>query len=184
MLRRFLVAAVLIASTVILISQPADGLTPEVLRFRNADGTPNRPTGLLYRPNVLSTLIAGRAAEPVPDRIAQAIEQRVAIVVMWAIPSGYPDSDKRGPTRTLIWDQTHGKYVEPMWETHDADDLRAIDPSTPFQEVGAVAGFPVAAFQPGRVVLFFAPLPDDSITGAHRQVNVIGEFRESRSPIR
>ena len=186
MLRRSFVAAMLIAPSVALLSQePADGLTPEVLRFRKSDGTPDRPTGLLYRPNVLSALIAGRAGEPVPDRIVQAIQQQTAIVVMWRIPPGGPDPDKRGLSRTIIWDPTSGKNViEPIWQTADADDVRVIDPHTSFQEVELVAGFPLAEFQPGRYVLLYALLPDDPITGAQRSVNVIGEFRESRLPPR
>ena len=184
MVRKFLVATLLVAHAGALIAQDrADaGTSPDVLRFWNSDGTPNRPTGLLYQPEVLAALVAERAGEPTSDRIIQAIKQQTAIVVMWRIPDGFPDSDKRGPSRTILWDSASGKNaIEPIWQATDASDLRAIDPHTSFQDIERVAAFPAAEFQPGRYVLLFAPLPDDPITGAHRSVRVIGDFRDSKS---
>ena len=177
MLRRFLAAILLAAPGTILIGQvePVSDLTPEVPYWRNGDGKPNRATGLLYRPSLLSALMAGRERETVPSRIIQAVEQQTPIVVMWTIPAG-PTQEARGPSHLVITDTRSGNTIVPVWETQHAGDLHVLDPRTPFQDVGAVAAFPISAFQPGRVVVIYALLPDDPVTGSHRRVQVFGHL--------
>jgi hypothetical protein len=177
MFRRFLAAVLLAAPGTILIGQagPVGDLTPEVLYWRNGDGQPNRATGLLYRPSLLSALMAGRERKTVPSRIIQAVEQQTPIVVMWTIPAG-PTQEERGPSRLVITDTTSGNTIAPIWETQDAGDLHLLDPRTSLQDVGAVAAFPLSAFQPGRVVVIHALLPDDPVTGSHRRVQVFGHL--------
>jgi hypothetical protein len=183
MLHRLFAAAVLVvAPCVALVAQHAvdGGPTPETLYWRNSDGTPNRATGLLYRPELVSALIAGRDPATVPSRIQQAVQDQTPIVVMWAIPDGPAAREAVGPPRLFIRDTTSGNLVGPIWEVRDVRDLRHIDPRRPFPEIGMVGAFPRSAFQPGRIVVLFAPLPDDPATGAHRGVQVFGEFQETR----
>jgi hypothetical protein len=182
MLRPFLAVAVLMAGPVVVFGQDqtSRGLTPEVLYWRDSDAKPYRATGLLYRPELLSALIAGRPPETVPERIRQAVNEQTPIVVMWAIPDGPAAREAVALPRLFIRDTTSGNRVEPVWETQDAADLRLIDPHTPFQPVGAIAAFPRSAFQSGRIVTIHAPLPDNPATGAHRAVQVFGEFAETR----
>ena len=182
MLRRLVAVAALVAAPSVVLDgqQPGDrGLTPETLYWRNNEGKPTRATGLLYRPELLSALIAGRARETVPDRILQAVNEQTAIVVMWTIPTSW-DEQAVGPSHARILDTTSGNNVAPLWESQDARDLRLIDPQTPFERVGVVAAFPRSAFQPGRVVVIYAPLPDNPATGANRRSQVYGEFAETR----
>jgi len=181
MFRRFLAVLVIGASIHAVIAaqqQAGPGLTPEVLYWRNSDGKPNRPTGLLYRPELLSALIAGRPREDIPVRILEAVEKQTPIVVMWTIPPG--PEELVGPSHTLISDTISGNHVPPLWEARDASDLRLIDPRTPFQQVGVVAAFSLSAFQPGRIVIIYASLPNNPATGGHRRVQVFGEFQETR----
>jgi hypothetical protein len=164
----------------LVAQEPGDrSLSPETLYWRNRDGTPNRATGLLYRPELLSVLIASRARDTVPERILRAVGEQTPIVVMWTIPPTL-DEQAVGPSSARILDTTSGENVAPIWETHDAADLRMIDPQIPLERVGVVAAFPRSAFQPGRVVVIYAPLPDNPATGAHRRSQVFGEFQETR----
>ena len=183
---RSLLAAILLSAIpygVLATQQQAEGeLSPEVLFWRNSDGKPNRATGLIYRPELLAALIAGQPREDIPVRILQAIEQQTPIVVMWTIPPG--PEELVGPPHMIVSDTTSGSNVPPIWEAQDARDLRAVDPRTPFQQVGIVAAFPPSAFQPGRVVIIFAPLPDNPATGGHRRKQVFGEFQETRSRVK
>ena len=181
MFRRFpavLVIGVSIHAVIAARQQAGPGLTPEVLHWRNSDGKPNRPTGLLYRPDLLAALIAGQPREDIPVRILEAVEKQTPIVVMWTIPPG--PEEPVGPFQAVISDTRSGNRVPPLWEARDASDLRLIDPRTPFQQVGVVAAFPLSAFQPGRIVIIYASLPDNPATGGHRRVQVFGEFQETR----
>ena len=183
MTRRFRLAAVLVAvSWVSVASQeaPRSGLSAEVLYWRNSDGKPIRATGLLYRPELLAALIAGRPREAVPERISQAVEQQTPILVMWTIPSGPALEDSIGPFHARICDTTSGQSVPPAWEIQDAGDLRLIDPQASFDQVGVVAAFPRSAFQAGRVAVIYRELRDNAATGSHRRVQVFGEFQETR----
>jgi hypothetical protein len=184
-MRRFLAAILLSAipyGALATQQQADDGLTPEILHWRNSDGTPNRATGLLYRPELLAALSAGQPRENISVRILQAVEQQTPIVVMWTIPPG--PGELVGPSHMIISDTTSGSNVPPIWEAQDARDLRAVDPRTPFQQVGIVAAFPRSAFQPGRVVIIYAPLPDNPATGGHRRKQVFGEFQETRMRVK
>jgi hypothetical protein len=142
------------------------------------------PTGLLYRPEVVSALIVGRPRESVPTSVLQAIEEQTPIVVMWAIPRGPEGEESPRPFRTFIQSKTTDKNILPLWERQDAADVRLIDPRTPFQSVGTMAAFPREAFRPGGIVTISGVLPDNPVTGAHRRANVYGEFQETRARVK
>ena len=182
-MRKTRLVAVLVASSWISAASqepPRSHLSAEVLYWRNSEGKPLRATGLLYRPELLSALIAGRPRDAVPERILQAVENQTPILVMWTIPPGPAREEAIGAFHARIWDTTSGNSVRPMWEIQDASDLRLIDPQASFQQVGIVAAFPRNAFQAGRVAVISAELPDNAATGSHRSVQVFGEFQETR----
>ena len=151
-------------------------LAPEMLYWPGSDGQASGSTGLIYRPELLSALIAGLPAEKVPSRILHAVREQTPVVVMWAIPS-HPDEQAVGPPGVHIVDTSSGNTVAPIWEAHDAADLRLIDSRTAYERVGVVAAFPAPALAPGRVVVIRAPLPDNPVTGTHRRSQVYGALR-------
>jgi hypothetical protein len=153
---------------------------PEVLYWRDSAGKPLRATGLLYRSEILSALVAGRPRTSIPPRVLQAIERQTPIVVMWSVAPG-PSQVIPRPYTVVVRDTVTGTEAAPVWERQDATDIQLIDRRTFFQDVGTMAAFPRDAFRPGGIVIVTsAPLADDAATGAHHRAQVYGEFRESR----
>ena len=154
----------------------------EVLYWRDANGNALRATGLLYRPEVLSSLIGRTPDRHVPDRIKRAVEERTPILIMWKIASDQADTGSVGPYHSIILDTKSGRNIKPVWETDDPREVSLLDDLLArHDDVGIVAAFPQTAFQRGRVAVIFAERPDDPSSGAHRRVQVFGEFRETRS---
>ena len=162
-----------------VVGQPS--LSPEVLWWRDSEGTPRTATGLLYCPEVLAALASEKQPDSVPATITKAVNEQTPIVVMWTFPDGPLIKDITRPFHTRISDTTSGAVIQPLWEKQDAADLRVIDPERQFGNVGTMAAFPRAAFQRGGVVVLYAELPPDG-TGRHRKVQVFGEFVGSRAP--
>lgn len=117
--------------------------------------------GLLYTPEVLAAL-ADRAPESVPQRVHDAIQQQTPIVVLWTIPPKAGDPPWPRPFSAVIVE--HGDYssvprVEPLWIEQGADEIRRLDHSRSFAEIGVVAAFPRSAFVPGHRVIIYRALP-------------------------
>jgi hypothetical protein len=156
-------------------AQTPDG--PHVIRWHNPNG-PSRDVGRLYTPETLSRLTAQRPPDAIPPRIAEAIRQQMAVIVMWTFPPLAGDSTAPSrPYRIVIADHAGGATspdrIEPAWIQQDADALREIDDRTTFQEIGASAAFPSSAFVPGRQVIFHSQ-PIVLENGAARTTQVFG----------
>jgi hypothetical protein len=154
----------LVVPPVTSAGQSTDDATPYVVR---ADHRSRKPLGLLYTPEILARLVEGGPAGSVPKRISDAISQQTPIVVMWSLPPSLFDRDEDRPAsyprpyRISIVEA--GKdpraidRLDPVWIQQDALELQQLDTQTNFEDVGAVAAFPRAAFVPGRQVFIYTP---------------------------
>jgi hypothetical protein len=149
-------------------------LAPQKLWWPNAERQSGTPKGLLYTPDLLTALVAGRPAEAVPPLIIEAIRDQSPIVVMWTFLDESSAKNLNRPFHASISEPRAVGAVAPLWEKQDAAELRAIDPSTRFGEVGVMAPFPRNTLQPGRLVFMYAQWPDDG-TGAYRVSQVVAE---------
>jgi hypothetical protein len=183
-MRHFLLIASLLVTTAAAVVRPAGHTQiaggPEVLWWRDGDGKPRTATGLLYSPELLAALVAGNPEKSIPTSIADAVRDQTPIVVMWTFLDSPLIKNITRPFHTMIADTTSGAVIAPLWEKQDAADLRIIDPTRQFKNIGTMAAFPQTAFQPGRVVVMYADLPQDASSGGHRKVQVFGEFAGSR----
>jgi hypothetical protein len=137
---------------------------PYVLMWPNPR-TPQAATrvGLLYTPEMIETLTARLSSEAVPQRMADAVRQELAIVVMWDFPRAADEDPRIRPYRVAIVERggsVVGDHIEPLWSLQTADELRQIDPTTRFREVGAMAAFPRTAFVPGRQIVLYSQTVD------------------------
>jgi hypothetical protein len=129
------------------------------------------PIGFLYTPEVLAHLAAGRSQETVSNRIWDAVRNRTPIVVMWSLPSSSEFGSFPRPYRLAIVDQggdIRGKHVDPLWSDQQAEDLRQLDPGTRFEEVGAIAAFPLEAFRRSRLVQIVSSPQENQGSGVRR----------------
>jgi hypothetical protein len=141
-------------------SSPSD-LVPFVLKAESQ----GMPFGLLYTPEVLAALVANKPPDTIPRRVAEAIRNGDAIVVMWALPLPPPVGTSLSPrpykiaavnfnpaisigTAETPWNIP--ERIEPKWIEQDAGDLAQIDMRNEFRDVGAMAAFPREVFMPGR----------------------------------
>lgn len=151
----------------------AGGAGPMSLYWKNASGTVTRPEpiGLLYTPEVLAQLAADRPQDAVSTRIRDAVRDRTPIVVMWSLPTSPEFGSFPRPYRLAIVDQggdIRGKHVDPLWSDQQADDLRQLDQGTRFEEVGAIAAFPLVAFRRGRLVQIVSSPQQNQGSGVRR----------------
>ncbi len=182
---RIILAAVLTA----IIGQAASSVpapAPYVLKMEPR----GMSFGLLYTPEMLAALVADKSADAVPARIADAIRNGDAIVVMWtwspnpptpglsprpykiAVVNHNPAIDVRDPGYAP-WNIP--ERIEPKWIVQDAADLTQIDPRVARRNVAAVAAFPRAVFVPGRrLYLWLGPeqLPDKSFHAQTRWATI------------
>ena len=142
---------------------PAPG--PQVIYWPGADRPPIR-VGLHYAPEHLADL-ARLSPNLVSARIAAAIRQQTPIVVFWSIPPNA--SIGLWPRLVLVenGDAWAAPRIEPLWADQTADDLRQLDPTTPFEDMGVMAAFPRSAF--GRFVTIYVDLPAE---GGHKRRRV------------
>lgn len=72
--------------------------------------------------------------------------------------------------------------IEPVWADQTVDDLRQLDPTTPFEDMGVMAAFPRSAFGSGRFTIY-VDLPAE---GEHkpRRVERFGEIEWSGAQAR
>ena len=135
---------------------------PQVIYWPRVPDKPPTRVGLLYTPELLADL-ARRSPEAVSARIAEAISQQTPIVVLWTIPPNANSGPWPRPFSAVIVENggmSCGTLprVEPVWADQRADDLRQLDPTTPFDDVGVMAAFPRSAFVPGRFVNIYVSL--------------------------
>jgi hypothetical protein len=95
--------------------------------------------------------------------MSEAIRQQTPIVVLWTIPPNANSGPWPRPFSAVIVENggmSCGTLprVEPVWADQRADDLRQLDPMTPFDDVGVMAAFPRSAFVPGRFVNIYVSL--------------------------
>lgn len=129
----------------------AGDLRPTILHWPGR----SNPVGLLYVPHVLQGL-AARSGVRAGSRVAEAIQARTPIVVMWSIRSWRDrgDDSELRPYHIVITRHAERLLdVQPLWIEQDLPELRQLDRHTRFLMVGAVAAFPADAFEPGRVLL-------------------------------
>jgi hypothetical protein len=134
---------------------------PEVLYWPSPPNRPQTAVGLLYTTDLLAEL-ARRSRQPVSVRLSEAITQQTPVVVLWTIPPLPGEDPLPRPFSAGILlgkSEPPGMPIEPLWVQQDAEDLRQLDPTTTFEDVGVMAAFPRAAFVPGRLVRIFVPLP-------------------------
>jgi hypothetical protein len=157
---RVILAAVLTA----VIGQAASSSStraPYVLRMEPR----GMSFGLLYTPEMLAAVVADKSPDAVPARIADAIRNGDAIVVMWTwSPNPPPAGLSPRPYKIAVvkdnpaMDVTGPAYdpwnvpdrIEPKWIVQDAADLAQLDPRLERRDVAAMAAFPRAVFVPGR----------------------------------
>jgi hypothetical protein len=154
------------------------GLAPQELWWPNADRKSGTPKGLLYTPEVISALVAGKPPEGIPAHIARAIREQTPIVVMWTFQNESSVRELSRPFHLSISEPRAVNAVAPVWEKQDAADLRTIDPYTQFGDVGVMGAFPRNALQPGQLIFMYVELPDDG-TGRIRVVQVLAEVPRS-----
>jgi len=158
-MRIFLAAlfAILASPAPSSLSDPA----PSVLKAESQ----GVPFGLLYTPEVLAALVANKASDTVPPRVAEAILNGDAIVVMWALPLRPPSGTSLPPRPYNIAVVNYSPAIsirsaeapwnvpdriEPKWIEQNAADIAEIDMRNEFRDVGAMAAFPREVFVPGR----------------------------------
>ena len=155
----------------------------------------NAPVGWIYAVETLEGLIA-RRPEATSPRIAEAVRNRTPIVVMWTIPPSPQFGPAPRPYRVSILDfaaneQAYGNpsWSEPVWILQNAEELARLDSGTEFQEVGAMAAFPLEAFAAGRkVVIHSDSQTADGKTVHHSRVGLFdwdprrGDAKKSRRP--
>ena len=140
----------------------------------SADRTPTR-VGLLYTPEHLADL-ARRSPKSVSARMAAAIRQQTPIVVLWSIPPNASVGLWPRPVIVENGDAWAAPRIEPLWADQTADDLRQLDPTTPFEDVGVMAAFPRSAF--GRFITIYVDLPAEG-GHKHRRVQRFGRIEWS-----
>lgn len=128
---------------------------PQVLYWER-DARPNTGTavGMLYTPDVLSALASRIPAGEVPRDVANAVEQRTPVVVMWEFSA--PDPQPLPPYRIAILDENGSDgLIEPLWIQQQAGDMARLDGrlGSGGRRVAAIAAFPASAFVPGRRVV-------------------------------
>jgi hypothetical protein len=169
---RLLVTSWLVASltgsvcTITLDAQTQPG--PRVIWWYNASAGRKTPVGLLYTNETLRSLAAAQPGGSVSPRIADAVRQQLAIVIMWDFPAVVGQEPWRRPYGMTIVERGSGPYgvrFNPIWVLQTADDLRAIDKETEFQDVGAMAAFAPSAFLTGRQILLYSAI--SSSPGPH-----------------
>jgi hypothetical protein len=158
--------------------------SPQVISWPTSPNQPLSPVGLLYSPELLVEK-ARTASSPVSARIREAITRQTPIVVMWTIRS-QPEGIQRPFSTVIVEDGPGGgdswspRRIEPLWVRQDAEDLRQIDPETPFKEVGVMAAFPRSAFVAGRLITVYTNLPcypdRPCEPGHHKGVQVFGRI--------
>jgi hypothetical protein len=160
----FTVTAATAPDAVHSVAQRDATMSPEILRVPHRSG---KPAGLLYTPELLARLAAGKPAGSVPARIARAIEEHTPVVVMWTLdpslmrgddphrPPSYPRPYKMAivPAGQTPLGQHR---IDPVWIEQDASVIRELDTQTAFDGVGAVAAFPADAFVRGRLVFLYS----------------------------
>ena len=147
------------------------------------------PFGLFYTPETLAALVVDKSPNAVPARIADAIRNGDAIVVMWTIRENPPTPGlSRRPYKIAVANDdpsinvwTAGSpwnipdRIEPKWIVQDAADLAQIDSRKWFSDVGAMAAFPREVFVPGRrLYLWLGPeqQPDMSYRAVQRWATI------------
>ena len=161
--------------------------SPQVIYWPTSPHQPVSPVGLLYTPELLVEK-AGNASSTVSARIREAINKQTPLVVMWTFRS-QPEGIQRPFSTVIVEDGPGGgdswspRRIEPLWVRQDAEDLRQIDPETPFKEVGVMAAFPRSAFVPGRLITIYRDLPcypdRPCEPGHHKGVQVFGRIEWS-----
>jgi hypothetical protein len=192
-MKRLVLVALLLAglpvepTSVQSLTAPANSV-PQVIYWPRSPNQPLNPVGLLYTPELLGEK-ARNASAPVSARIREAISKQTPIVVMWTIPGPQPESIQRLFSTVIVEDGPGGgdswspRRIEPLWVQQDAEDLRQIDPETPFKTVGVMAAFPRSAFVAGRLITIYTSLPcypDRPCEPGHRKgVQVFGRIEWS-----
>jgi hypothetical protein len=152
----------------------AQGMPEPQVLYWERDARPNAGTavGMLYTPDVLFALASRIPDGAVPRAVANAIEQRTPIVVMWEVAA--IDPQPLPPYRIAILDE-HGPegLIEPLWIQQQAGDMERLDGrlGSGGRRVAAIAAFPASAFVPGRRVLIRSTSPStvlDSHTWTQR----------------
>jgi hypothetical protein len=121
--------------------------------------------GLLYTPDTLAALVAGRNGQRASPRIREAVRLRTPIVLMWSIPPAVDLGPAPRPFKVAITESHSGPapnspyQIEPAWVDEDASDLIQLDRAAGVQETGAIAAFPLDAFVPGRRLFIYSEEP-------------------------
>jgi hypothetical protein len=151
---------------------------PQVLYWER-DGRPNTgaAVGMLYTPDVLFALASRIPPAAVPRAIANAIERRTPVVVMWEVAASDPQPVP--PYRIAILDESGSDgLIEPLWIQQQAGDMERLDGrlGSVGRRVAAIAAFPSSAFVPGRRVLLRSTR-QSTMSGSHTWIRRWGAIK-------